>query len=84
MTTIVELANELGVSNGNILYWEKQFPALRPELIIGTKGAGRLYTKEEADKVRDFNNLLAFGFTCKGARRNWKRRRTLIKMLSLN
>ena len=83
MKTISELAEDIGANAGNIVYWEKQFPALKPQLILGVKGMGRMYTEDEARKVRDFKRLLDSGFTCKGARRVWKRRQTVLNIVEL-
>ena len=54
---IGEIAKELDVPSSTIRFWESQFPILRPKTIRRSSGR-RLYSKEEADKVRLVHYLL--------------------------
>lgn len=63
--TIGEMAQELGVAQHILRYWETRFPQLRP---LQRAGNRRYYRPQDVDLVRRINRLLNVeGFTIKGA-----------------
>lgn len=69
--SIKEVADELGVSESTLRYWESEFPQIAPK-----KGANnvRRYTKEDIRNVRLIYHLVKErGLTLAGARQFLKR-----------
>ncbi|MET0364317.1 MAG: MerR family transcriptional regulator [Sphingobium sp.] len=63
--TIGELAQELGVAQHILRYWESRFPQLRP---LQRAGNRRYYRPQDVDVAKRINRLLNVeGFTIKGA-----------------
>jgi DNA-binding transcriptional MerR regulator len=63
--TIGELAQELGVAQHILRYWESRFPQLRP---LQRAGNRRYYRPQDVDVARRIHRLLNVeGFTIKGA-----------------
>ena len=63
--TIGELANELGVAQHILRYWETRFPALRP---LQRSGNRRYYRPEDVALARQIHHLLSVeGYTVRGA-----------------
>lgn len=68
--SIKEVAEELGVSESTLRYWETEFPQISPK-----KGANnvRRYTKEDVKTVRLVHHLVKErGLTLAGAKRYLK------------
>jgi len=64
--TIGEVAEDFGVNTSLLRYWEKEFPALKPER---TSKNGRKYTKKDIETVRLIHHLLKDqGYTIQGAK----------------
>lgn len=64
--SIGEVAEELGVANSSIRYWEKEFGTITPKRT--TKG-DRLYTRKEIEQFRAIQRLVKEkGFTLHGAK----------------
>ena len=53
--SIKEVAEELGVTESTLRYWEKEFPFLRPK-VTGNKV--RQYTEKDIDQVKLIYNLI--------------------------
>jgi len=65
--TIGELAQELGVAQHILRYWESRFPQLKP---LQRAGNRRYYRPADVDVARRINQLLnEQGFTVRGAQR---------------
>lgn len=65
--TIGELADELGLPQHILRYWETRFPQLRP---LQRSGNRRYYRPADVDLARRINHLLNVeGFTVRGARK---------------
>lgn len=65
--TIGELAQELGVAQHILRYWETRFTQLRP---LQRSGNRRYYRPGDVEIARQINNLLnEEGFTMRGAQR---------------
>lgn len=65
LRTISELAEELGVAQHILRYWETRFPQLKPLTRAGNR---RYYRPEDVSLARRINDLLnREGFTIKGA-----------------
>ncbi len=65
--TIGELADELGVAQHILRYWETRFPQLRP---LQRSGNRRYYRPVDVEIARRINRLLnEQGFTVRGAKR---------------
>jgi DNA-binding transcriptional MerR regulator len=65
--TIGELAQQLGVAQHILRYWETRFPQLRP---LQRSGNRRYYRPRDVDVAQQINRLLNDeGFTVKGAQR---------------
>lgn len=65
LRTISELAEELGVAQHILRYWETRFPQLRPLTRAGNR---RYYRPEDVALARRIHDLLnRDGFTIKGA-----------------
>jgi DNA-binding transcriptional MerR regulator len=65
--TIGELAQELGIAQHILRYWETRFPQLRP---LQRSGNRRYYRPRDVDVARTINRLLnEEGFTVRGAQR---------------
>jgi DNA-binding transcriptional MerR regulator len=65
--TIGELAEELGVAQHILRYWETRFPQLRP---LQRSGNRRYYRPGDVETARRINRLLnEQGFTVRGAKR---------------
>jgi len=63
--TIGELANELGVAQHILRYWEPRFPALRP---LQRSGNRRYYRPDDVALARQIHHLLSVeGYTVRGA-----------------
>ncbi|MFT3965587.1 MAG: MerR family transcriptional regulator [Sphingobium sp.] len=63
--TIGELAQELGVAQHILRYWESRFPQLRP---LQRAGNRRYYRPQDVEVARRIHRLLNVeGFTIKGA-----------------
>lgn len=63
--TIGELAQELGIAQHILRYWESRFPQLRP---LQRAGNRRYYRPQDVDVARRIHTLLNVeGFTIKGA-----------------
>jgi len=63
--TIGELAQELGVAQHILRYWESRFPQLRP---LQRAGNRRYYRPRDVEVARQIHRLLNVeGFTIKGA-----------------
>lgn len=63
--TIGELAQELGIAQHILRYWESRFPQLRP---LQRAGNRRYYRPQDVDVARRIHRLLNIeGFTIKGA-----------------
>ena len=63
--TIGELANELGVAQHILRYWETRFPALRP---LQRSGNRRYYRPDDVALARQIHHLLSVeGYTVRGA-----------------
>ncbi|HEX7872584.1 MAG TPA: MerR family transcriptional regulator [Sphingobium sp.] len=63
--TIGELAQELGIAQHILRYWESRFPQLRP---LQRAGNRRYYRPQDVEVARRINRLLNVeGFTIKGA-----------------
>lgn len=63
--TIGELAQELGVAQHILRYWESRFPQLRP---LQRAGNRRYYRPQDVEVARQIHRLLNVeGFTIKGA-----------------
>lgn len=68
--TIGELAEELGVPQHVLRYWETRFPELKP---LQRAGNRRYYRPEDVAVARRINQLLNVeGFTVRGAQRALK------------
>lgn len=71
--TIGELAQQLGVAQHILRYWETRFPQLRP---LQRSGNRRYYRPRDVDVAQQINRLLnEEGFTVKGAQRALKGRK---------
>ena len=65
--TISELADDLGLPQHILRYWETRFPQLRP---LQRSGNRRYYRPADVDLARRINRLLnEEGFTIKGAQK---------------
>lgn len=65
--TISELADELGLPQHILRYWETRFPQLRP---LQRSGNRRYYRPDDVALARRINQLLNVeGFTVKGAQK---------------
>jgi len=65
--TIGELAQELGIAQHILRYWETRFPQLRP---LQRSGNRRYYRPRDVEIARQINRLLnQEGFTVRGAQR---------------
>jgi len=65
--TIGELADELGVAQHILRYWETRFPQLKP---LQRSGNRRYYRPGDVETARRINRLLnEQGFTVRGAQR---------------
>lgn len=65
--TIGELADELGVAQHILRYWETRFPQLKP---LQRSGNRRYYRPGDVETARRINQLLnEQGFTVRGAQR---------------
>ena len=65
--TITEVADELGVPQHVLRFWETRFPHVRP---VKRAGGRRYYRPEDVDLLRGIKALLyAEGFTIKGAQK---------------
>ena len=65
--TIGELAQELGVAQHILRYWESRFPQLKP---LQRSGNRRYYRPGDVEVARRINRLLnEQGFTVRGAKR---------------
>lgn len=53
--SIKEVAEEMGVNESTLRYWEKEFPYLRPKV---TGGKVRQYTEKDKEQIRLIHNLL--------------------------
>lgn len=68
--TIGEVADELGVNNSTIRFWEKEFDLSAARR---TGKGDRLYTRKEIDHLRTIQHLVKDkGFTLQGARTQLK------------
>ncbi|MBK9147552.1 MAG: MerR family transcriptional regulator [Flavobacteriales bacterium] len=69
--TIGEVAEELGVANSSIRFWEKEFGAFTPKR---TSRGDRLYSREQIEQLRTIQHLVKEeGFTIHGAKEKLKR-----------
>ncbi|WP_028909647.1 MerR family transcriptional regulator [Prevotella sp. AGR2160] len=65
--TIKEVAQEIGVNESTLRYWEKEFPLLRPK-VLGNKV--RQYSQADVDLLRQIYNLVKVrGFKLAAARK---------------
>lgn len=65
--TIGELADELGLPQHILRYWETRFPQLKP---LQRAGNRRYYRTQDADLARQINRLLyQEGYTVKGVQK---------------
>ncbi len=72
--SIKEVAEELGVTESTLRYWEKEFPFLRPK-VTGNKV--RQYTEKDIDQVKLIYNLIKVkGFKIAAARKYLSQNRT--------
>lgn len=72
--TIGELAQQLGVAQHILRYWESRFPQLRP---LQRAGNRRYYRPQDVEVARRIHRLLNVeGFTIKGAAKALGERRT--------
>lgn len=53
--SIKEVAEEIGVNESTLRYWEKEFPFLRPKV---TANKVRQYTEKDIEQVKLINNLI--------------------------
>ena len=64
--TIGEVAEELGVNNSSIRYWEKEVGTINPKR---TAKGDRLYTRKEIEHLRTVQHLVKEkGYTLNGAK----------------
>ncbi len=64
--TIGEVAEELGVNNSSIRYWEKEVGTINPKR---TAKGDRLYTRKEIEHLRTVQHLVKEkGYTLSGAK----------------
>ncbi|HRD53974.1 MAG TPA: MerR family transcriptional regulator [Flavobacteriales bacterium] len=69
--TIGEVAQELGVANSSVRFWEKEFGNITPRR---TGKGDRLYTREQIEQLRVIQQLVkGEGFTIQGAKEKLKR-----------
>lgn len=69
--TIGEVAQELGVANSSIRFWEKEFGNITPRR---TGKGDRLYTRDQIEQLRVIQQLVkGEGFTIEGAKARLKR-----------
>ena len=69
--TIGEVAQELGVANSSIRFWEKEFGTISPRR---TSRGDRLYTRPQIEQLRTIQHLVKEeGFTIHGAKEKLKR-----------
>lgn len=69
--TIGEVAQELGVANSSIRFWEKEFGTISPRR---TSRGDRLYTRAQIEQLRTIQHLVKDeGFTINGAKEKLKR-----------
>jgi DNA-binding transcriptional MerR regulator len=67
LLTIGELAQELGVAQHILRYWETKFPQLRPMQRAGNR---RYYRADDVDMARRINRLLNHeGYTVRGVQK---------------
>ena len=68
--SIKEVAQELGVSESMLRFWEKEIPAIKPKT---TGNNVRQYTEEDIEKIRVVYNLVKVrGFKLAAARKMLK------------
>jgi DNA-binding transcriptional MerR regulator len=73
LRTISELADELGIAQHILRYWETRFPQLRPLTRAGNR---RYYRPEDVALARRIHELLnRDGFTIKGAQQALSQKR---------
>jgi DNA-binding transcriptional MerR regulator len=71
--SIKEVAQQFGINESTLRYWETEFPQLHPQTVSSTKV--RQYTEKDIDKIKIIYNLVKVrGFKLAAAR----------KMLSAN
>jgi len=69
--TIGEVAQELGVANSSVRFWEKEFGTITPRR---TSRGDRLYTRPQIEQLRTIQHLVKEeGFTINGAKERLKR-----------
>jgi len=69
--TIGEVAQELGVANSSVRFWEKEFGNITPRR---TGRGDRLYTRDQIEQLRVIQQLVkGEGFTIQGAKEKLKR-----------
>ena len=72
--SIKEVAEEVGVTESTLRYWEKEFPFLKPK-VAGNKV--RQYTDKDIEQVRLIYNLIKVkGFKIAAARKYLNQNRT--------
>ena len=77
--SIKEVAREVGDADYNIRFYESMIPALRPKKVIEGKAKGRLYTKTEVNKIREFYLLKNLGIKVSAIKKIWPHRKTILK-----
>lgn len=66
--SIREVAQQFGINESTLRYWETEFPLLRPKTIHGTKV--RQYTEADIEQVKVIYNLVKVrGFKLAAARK---------------
>ena len=72
--SIKEVAEEIGVNESTLRYWEKEFPFLRPKV---TANKVRQYTEKDIEQVKLINNLIKVrGLKIAAARKYLQQNRT--------
>ena len=72
--SIKEVAEEIGVNESTLRYWEKEFPFLRPKV---TANKVRQYAAKDIEQVKLINNLIKVrGLKIAAARKYLQQNRT--------
>lgn len=75
--SISEVAEQLGVNNSLIRYWEAEFPSLKPRK---NRRGDRLFTQKDIDELEIIYTLVKKkGFTLQGAKSELKTNRHHLK-----
>lgn len=66
--SIKEVAQQFGINESTLRYWETEFPHLRPKVQAGTKV--RQYTEKDIEQIKVIYNLVKVrGFKLSAARK---------------